>query len=79
PVKSNPNPRKLFGANFKLKTQQGGGAFGGFVQTGQWLDDGDGQPEDPASSDDRYNCSGISTTFVGTKGLDNEPMRSLAP
>jgi hypothetical protein len=79
PVKSSPNPRKLFGANLRLRTQQGGGGFAGFVQTGQWFDDGDGEPEDPGSSDDEYNCSGLSTTFVGTKGFEGEAMRSLAP
>ena len=79
PVKSSPNPSKLFGANFKLKTQQGGGGFAGFVQTGQWFDDGDEQPEDPGSSDDEYNCSGLSTTFDGTKGVENQEMRTLEP
>jgi len=51
----------------KLTDDAEGGPFG-VVQTGAWLDDGDGVPEDPDVSDDEINCYGAVTTNYASKG-----------
>ena len=69
PVKTSPVD-KLFQATFKFKMADEGGGFGGFISSGQWFDDGDGEAEDPGASDDTYECSGLTSTVVSTKGFE---------
>jgi hypothetical protein len=69
PVKTSPVDR-VFQATFKVKMAGEGGGFGGFVSSGQWFDDGDGLAEDPSASGDTYECSGVASTVVSTKGFD---------
>jgi hypothetical protein len=45
-----------------------GGGFGGLVITGEWIDDGDGNVEDPESTDDEIRCTGESTTSFVMRG-----------
>ena len=45
-----------------------GGGFAGVVITGRWIDDGDGVPEDPDTTDDSISCTGQSTTSFLMKG-----------
>lgn len=63
------------------KNAPGGGLFG-FLVTGAWFDDGDKVPEDPAASDDFYECTSISTTGFGVRGpmapMFEERVRALA-
>jgi hypothetical protein len=61
---------KLIVAKLKAKRNapnQGGG-FGGLVITGEWIDDGDGNVEDPESTDDEILCTGESTTSFVMRG-----------
>jgi hypothetical protein len=48
----------------------------GNVATGEWIDDGDGVPEDPDMTDDEIDCTGSVTTSYGAKG--QEPPASLS-
>ena len=62
--------QRLVDATLKAKRQapgEGGGFVGIFI-TGFWSDDGDGIPEDPASTDDEIECTGESTTSFLMKG-----------
>jgi hypothetical protein len=68
-VASTPE-NKLIQTKFKLKLDDAGGGFSGFIATGQWYDDDDGVAEDPSTSGDTYECSGVSSTVVGSKGFE---------
>jgi hypothetical protein len=64
--------QKMIVAELKAKRDapnQGGG-FGGLVITGEWIDDGDGNIEDPETTDDVVQCTGESTTSFLLKGND---------
>jgi hypothetical protein len=78
PVKASPVD-KLLQATFKFKMADQGGGFGGFVASGQWFDDGDGVPEDSGASGDTYDCSGLASTYVSTKGFEGINPRIAAP
>ena len=60
----------------KLKAERdspnGGGGFAGLIFTGEWVDDGDGEVDDPDSSDDIIECTGESTTSLLLRG-DKKP------
>jgi hypothetical protein len=73
--------RKFIDATLRARARGGrqGGGAGGFVVTGQWLDDGDGVPEDPLASDDAMECSGLANTVVIKRGTDFNRLRQLAP
>jgi hypothetical protein len=68
PVKTSPVD-KVFQATFKVKMDGAGGGFGGFISSGQWFDDGDGTAEDPSASGDTYDCGGLTSTVLNTKGF----------
>jgi hypothetical protein len=74
--------RKFVDATMRARAaggRQGGGA-GGFVVTGNWVDDGDGVPEDPDTTDDVLECTGLSTTVVIKRGSKiTRALRDLAP
>ncbi len=61
---------KLVDAKLKIKrdSPNGGGGFGGLILTGEWVDDGDGNVEDPDASDDVISCTGEATTSFLLKG-----------
>ena len=61
---------KFVDASLKAKAPNGnqGDGMVGIVAMGQWIDDGDGTPEDPESSDDEISCTGSSSTAVFKKG-----------
>lgn len=64
-----------------LKVRQSGsstdtGLFG-WVFTGEWEDDGDDLPEDPESTDDIIECTGISSTNLGSKGSNLRVLNAL--
>jgi hypothetical protein len=63
---------KLVVAKLKAKrdSPNQGGGFAGLILTGEWVDDGDGVPEDPGSTDDAITCTGESTTSLLLKGND---------
>ena len=55
----------------KLKAKRNSNDQAGFVGiiiSGEWVDDGDGVPEDPDTSDDEIDCTGESTTSFLMKG-----------
>jgi hypothetical protein len=60
---------KIIQAKLKAKAADSspGGGLLAVVASGEWIDDGDGVPEDPASSDDEINCTGFSTTTLSVK------------
>jgi hypothetical protein len=62
------NPRKFMNARVPIRAPQdsNGDALGIFM--GSWTDDGDGVPEDEASTDDSYSCQPPYTTFIKIKG-----------
>jgi hypothetical protein len=71
PISSAPS-RKFLNAKLKANASQDASGFGGIVSTGQWIDDGDGVPEeednDPNTQDDRISCTGQTTTSILVKG-----------
>ena len=69
---------ELIEATFKVAISEEGGGIGGYVASGQWVDDGDGIAEPSDSSDDRYECSGFTTTYMSSKGFGpTSEMREL--
>lgn len=66
----NENPNKFVDTRLTAKVANGapGGGLFGLIYTGAWIDDGDGVPEDPATTDDEIFCSGIATTTFVVKG-----------
>ncbi|MDQ2675411.1 MAG: hypothetical protein M3Y34_01260 [Actinomycetota bacterium] len=62
--------RKFVEAKQKVKVDNGapGGGFFGLMFSGEWIDDGDGIPEDPETTDDEISCTGFSTTTFQVKG-----------
>jgi len=70
PVAAEPPPNKAFDATFKAEVGGSGAGIVGLVGSGQWYDDGDGNPEEPGSSGDTYECSGFATTVLATKQFE---------
>lgn len=71
--------RKLVEAQLPVKVgrKAPGGGFVGAFYSGAWLDDGDGIPEDPATSDDAYECTGFTLTSFRVRGkVDLSPVRA---
>jgi hypothetical protein len=71
PINSAPS-RKLLNAKLKATAAQDSTGFGGIVSTGQWIDNGDGVPQeedsDPNTQDDQIRCTGQTTTSLPAKG-----------
>ena len=71
--------RKFVEAQLPVKVgrKAPGGGFVGAFYSGAWLDDGDGIPEDPATSDDAYECTGFTLTSFRVRGkVDLSPVRA---
>ena len=62
------NERKFMKSTLPIKASEvgNGDAFGIFM--GTWFDDGDGVPEDEATTDDSYECQPPYTSFLKIKG-----------
>lgn len=69
-----PSDKETKFVEAKLKvvrdSPNGGGGFGGLIITGEWIDDGDGNVEDPETTDDDISCTGEATTSFLLKGND---------
>lgn len=63
---------KFVDAKLKAKVAQDApdGGFFGLIASGIWVDDGDGVPEDPDSTDDEIDCTGFTTTTFQVKGTE---------
>jgi hypothetical protein len=66
---SSAKQNKFVDAKLKVKrTSDDQSGFAGVIISGEWLDDGDGVPEDPGATDDEIDCTGETTTSFLMKG-----------